>query len=107
MSLTRIKIILLSLSTNKQNSQSALNAQLISLMLPSHNPVFLQQTEQTSGDNEDYTRGALAVTAGKGLAKKLGNAQERRHLELKESSHFPENIPKLYLGNHKIKFLTD
>lgn len=52
--------------------------------------------------NEDYTRGALAVTAGKGLANKLGNAQERRHLELKESSHFPENIPKLYLVNHKL-----
>lgn len=49
----------------------------------------------------------LAVTAGKGLANKLGNSQERKHLGLRTSSDFPENVPKLYLANHTTKLFTD
>lgn len=80
---------------------------LKSLLLchPHINLSFFSKQSRPLMINEDYTRGALAVA--KGLAKKLGNSQERRHLEVKKSSHFPENIPKLCLGNHKIKFLTD
>lgn len=57
--------------------------------------------------NEDYAEGdPLAVTVGKGLANKLGNAQERKHLGLTESSDVPENMPKLYLANHTTKLFT-
>lgn len=97
-------MILLSLSTNKKSSQIVLNAQLISLMLLSHKHC---KQNRSLVINKDYTKGALAVTAGKDLAKKLVNAQERRHLELKKSSNFPENIPKLYLVNHIIKVFID
>lgn len=57
--------------------------------------------------NEDYAEGdPLAVTVGKGLANKLGNAQERKHLGLTESSDVPENMSKLYLANHTTKLFT-
>ena len=50
--------------------------------------------------NEDQAEDPLAVRVGKGLANKLGNAQERKHLGLRDSSDFLENVPKLYLANH-------
>jgi len=57
--------------------------------------------EDHAGDNP------LAVTVGKGLANKLGNAQKSKHLGLRDSTDFLENVSKLYFANHITKLFTD